>query len=77
MFDVSASCIPVLPGLKGGAGPEPRHQGAAQAPPQADGVVQEAEGGLHPPLSRLPGGEGGQAGSDRGGEEDNGPMVAA
>ena len=39
--------VPVLPGLQGGAGSAPRHQGAAPPPPQADGGLQEAAWALH------------------------------
>ena len=49
-LDGDSGGVPLVPGLKGGAGPEPRHQGAAQAPAQADGAVQEDEGGLLPPV---------------------------
>ena len=52
---MAASVVPLLPVLEGGAGPGPRHQGAAQAPPQADGAVQEAQGGMDPSVCRLTG----------------------
>ena len=50
VLDGAAGGVSVVPGLEGGAGPRLRHQGAAQAPPQADGAVQEAEGRLLPPV---------------------------
>ena len=53
--DDATGGVPGLPCLEGGAGPRPRHQGAAQAPAQGDGAVQEAEGELHLPVCRFTG----------------------
>ena len=47
VHDGVAGAVPIVPVSEGGAGPGPRHQGAAPPPPQADGGLQEAAWALH------------------------------